>query len=32
MRDVLRRKLPKTRGWYTGIILGILAKIGRAHV
>jgi len=27
MRDVLRRKLPKTRGWYTGIILGILALI-----
>jgi hypothetical protein len=27
MRDVLRRKLPKTRGWYTGIILGILAII-----
>ena len=27
MRDVLRRKLPKTRGWYPGIILGILALI-----
>jgi len=28
MREELRRKLPKTRGWYTGSIVGILAIIG----
>lgn len=28
MREELRRRLPRTRGWYTGIILGILALIG----
>jgi len=28
MREILRKKLPKTRGWYTGIILGILAVVG----
>ena len=28
MREALRRKLPKTRGWYTGLILAILVVIG----
>jgi len=28
MREELRRKIPKTRGWYTGTILGILAIVG----
>jgi hypothetical protein len=28
MREELRRKIPKTSGWYTGSILGILAVIG----
>jgi hypothetical protein len=28
MREALRRRIPKTRGWYTGTILAILAAIG----
>jgi hypothetical protein len=28
MREELRRKLPKTRGWYTGIVVGIIVVVG----
>ncbi len=28
MREELRRRIPKTRGWYTGTILGILVIVG----
>ena len=28
MREELRRRIPRTRGWYTGILLGIVALIG----
>jgi len=28
MREELRRRIPKTRGWATGIIIGILAIVG----
>jgi hypothetical protein len=28
MREELRRRLPKTRGWYTGIVVGIIVAVG----